>query len=115
MGTLPNTTKAEIKIQASIFLYHHNNFPNERGLLCYNLNNSANKIQGNQNKSLGLIKGRSDMVYYKNGKATMIEIKTETGRQSQAQKEWETIIKDAGFDYIILRSLQDFKDFLNER
>ena len=115
MGTLSNKPKAEIKIQSEIFLYHHNNYPNERGLLCYNLNNSANKIQGNQNKSLGLIKGRSDMVYYKNGKATMLEIKTDTGKQSQAQKEWETIIKNAGFDYVILRSLQDFKDFLNER
>jgi len=115
MGILPNTAKAEIKIQSEIFLYHWNNYPNERGLLCYNLNNSANKIQGNQNKSLGLIKGRSDMVYYNKGKATMLEIKTDNGKQSKAQKDWETTIKNAGFDYIILRSLQDFKDFLNGR
>jgi hypothetical protein len=107
--------KSEISIQRDIFLFHWNNYPNERGLLCYNLNNSANKIQGNQNKSLGLIKGRSDMVYYKNGEATMLEIKTDNGKQSKAQKDWETTIKNAGFDYIILRSLQDFKDFLNGR
>ena len=109
MGILPNSIKAEIKIQSEIFLWHWNNLPEERGLLCYNLNNSANKIQGNQNKALGLIKGRSDMVYYKNGNATMIEIKTAKGTQSKAQKEWERIIKEAGFNYVVVRSLDEFK------
>ena len=57
---------SEVKIQARIFQWHWNNYPQERGLLCYNLNNSANKVQGSQNKAIGLIKGRSDMVYYFN-------------------------------------------------
>ena len=76
---------SEVKIQSQIFQWHWNNYPEERGLLCYNLNNSANKIQGNQNKALGLIKGRSDMVYYYNGTAVMIELKNATGKQSKEQ------------------------------
>ena len=104
--------QSEVKLQSMCFIYHWNNYPNERGLLCYNLNNSANKIQGNINKSLGLIKGRSDMVYYKKGKAIMLEFKTENGNQSKEQKEWENRIKEEGFDYIIIRTFYEFTDFL---
>jgi hypothetical protein len=104
--------ESEIKIQASCFLWHWNNYPNERGLLCYNLNNSANKIQGNQNKSLGLIKGRSDMVYYKSGKAIMIEFKNDNGKQLPEQKKWEELIINEGFQYHIIRSIEEFKTLI---
>ena len=106
---------SEVKIQAQIFQYHWNNYPEERGLLCYNLNNSANKIQGSQNKAIGLIKGRSDMVYYNNGTAIMIELKNDTGKQSKEQLLWQTTIEKAGFKYLIMRSLQDFIDFKESR
>ncbi len=106
--------QSEIKLQSTCFLWHWNNYPNERGLLCYNLNNSANKIQGNQNKALGLIKGRSDMVYYKNGKAIMLEFKTETGTQSKEQKEWEQRIKSEGFEYRVVRNFKDFLSIIHE-
>jgi hypothetical protein len=106
--------QSEIKLQSTFFLWHWNNYPDERGLLCYNLNNSSNKIQGNQNKALGLIKGRSDMVYYKKGKAIMLEFKTETGTQSKDQKEWEQRIKSEGFEYRIIRNFEDFLSIINE-
>jgi hypothetical protein len=104
--------QSEIKLQSTCFLWFHNTYPNERGLLCYNLNNSANKIQGNQNKALGLIKGRSDMVYYKNGKAIMIEFKTETGTQKPEQKDWEEIMTKQGFEYHIIRSFEQFQQLI---
>jgi hypothetical protein len=101
--------QAEIKLQSDCFLWHWNTYPQERKKLCYNLNNSANKIQGNQNKSLGLIKGRCDMVYYKNANAIMIEFKTDKGAQSQDQIEWEKIITNEGFLYFVVRTLDEFK------
>jgi glutathionylspermidine synthase len=104
--------QSEIKLQSMCFLWHWNNYPDERGLLCYNLNNSANKIQGNQNKALGLIKGRSDMVYYKNGKAVMLEFKTETGTQSIEQKKWQEKIENQGFEYYLVRSLKQFQEII---
>ena len=76
----------EIQIQTACYLWFHNNFPSDRGLLCYNLGNSKNKIDGNKNKALGLQAGRSDLVYYYAGKANMIEIKDATGKQSEKQK-----------------------------
>ena len=101
---------SEVKIQSQIFQWHWNNFPDERGLLCYNLNNSANKIDGNRNKALGLIKGRADMVYYYKGKAVMIELKNARGKQSKDQILWQELLESQGFMYVVIRSLQEFKE-----
>lgn len=104
---------SENKIQSECFKWHWNTYPEQRGLLCYNLNNSRNKIDGMQNKALGLIKGRSDMVYYHPLRgAIMIEFKTDTGVQSPEQKEWEKKITNAGYQYHIIRSLTQFKKLI---
>ena len=87
---------SEERIQQQMFMWFHNTYPELRGLLCYNLNNSKNKIDGNKNKSLGLQAGRSDMVLYYQGKAVMIELKTPTGKQQPIQKKWEETIKNKG-------------------
>ena len=100
--------QSEIKLQAECFQWHWNIHIHERGLLCYNLNNSANKIQGNQNKALGLIKGRSDMVLYRESGVIMLEFKTESGVQSTAQKAWQELVEKNGFEYKIIRSFEEF-------
>ena len=102
---------SEVKIQTQIFQWHWNSYPDERGLLCYNLNNSANKIDGNRNKALGLIKGRSDMVYYYQSSAIMIELKNAKGKQSKEQIEWQKLLESQGFTYVVIRSLEEFKQF----
>jgi hypothetical protein len=80
-----------------------------RGLLCYNLNNSKNKIDGARNKAKGLIAGRSDMVLYYQSTAFMIEFKTSDGVQSVGQREWEALVRSNGFQYHIVRSLEEFQ------
>ena len=102
---------SEVKIQSQIFQWHWNHYPKERGLLCYNLNNSANKIDGNRNKALGLIKGRADMVYYYNSSAIMIELKNAKGKQSKDQILWQELLESQGFTYIVIRSIEVFKHF----
>jgi len=99
----------EIQIQKACYIWFHNTFPADRGLLCYNLGNSKNAIDGNKNKALGLQAGRSDLVYYFAGKANMIEIKDLAGRQSEKQKEWQKLIELNGFSYDIVRSLEEFQ------
>jgi hypothetical protein len=103
---------SEDKLQSECYLWFHNEFPELRGLLCYNLNNSMNKIRGMMDKGMGLQPGRSDMVFYYEGKAFMIEFKTVDGGQSKAQKEWEQKIKRAGFSYSIIRSLEEFQKLM---
>lgn len=103
----------EERIQQDIYVWFHNTYPDLRGLLCYNLNNSRNAIDGARNRSLGLQAGRSDMVLYYSGKAYMIEIKTGEGKQSREQKEWQRKIEQQGLNYYVTRSLDDFKQWLS--
>ena len=106
---------SESKLQAKCYQWFHNKYPSLRGLLCYNLNNSKNNIDGNRNKALGLQAGRSDMVIYLNGgRAVMLEMKTDTGKQTPAQVKWENTITDAGYDYIVIRSFEQFKKTITE-
>ena len=104
--------ESEDKIQSDCYVWFHNTYPNLRGLLCYNLNNSKNRIDGARNKAKGLIAGRSDMVLYYNSNAFMIEFKTSDGSQSAGQKEWEALVKSQGFQYHIVRSLEEFKSLI---
>jgi hypothetical protein len=101
--------ESEDKIQSDSYVWFHNTYPQHRGLLCYNLNNSKNKIDGARNKAKGLIAGRSDMVLYYNAKAYMIEFKTCDGSQSQSQCEWSELVRSNGFQYYIIRSLPEFQ------
>ena len=106
------TGMSENKLHSDCYLWFHASYPDLRGLLCYNLNNSRNKIQAIMDKALGLQKGRCDMVFYYNGVATMIEFKTEEGRQTPDQKKWQGIIETGGFRYEIIRSLEDFQQLI---
>lgn len=102
--------ETESRIHQNCYVDFHNTFPTLRGLLCYNLNNSKNKIDGARNKSLGLQAGRSDMVLYLNGQAIMIEFKNKEGQQSKLQKQWQELLESNGFTYFIIRSLDEFQE-----
>lgn len=43
-----------------------------------------------------------------------IEVKTATGRQSQEQKDYQKIFEAAGYKYVIVRSLEEFKQVVND-
>lgn len=102
----------EEKLHQDCYVWFHNTYPELRGLLCYNLNNSRNKIDGARNRAKGLQEGRSDFSYYRKGVAWMIELKTEAGSQSPAQKVWQAKMEGEGFQYVVIRSLSEFQDFI---
>lgn len=57
---------------------------------------------------MGLIAGVSDLVYLKpGGRPYLLELKIETGIQSQTQKEWQHKVEQAGYEYRIIRSLAE--------
>jgi hypothetical protein len=99
---------SESKIQSDCYMWFHATYPDLRGLLCYNLNNSRSKIQAMTDRGLGLQPGRSDLVFYYKGIAYMLEAKTEKGTQQPNQKVWEDKITQAGFSYKIFRSKDEF-------
>ena len=98
----------ETRLQKACFTWAFYKHPETRGLLCYNLNNSANPRQGKMNRELGLVPGRSDLVLYWKGRAYMFELKAPLGRQSPTQKEWQQLVEDNGFQYFVIRTIDDF-------
>jgi len=104
--------KSEARIQQEIVMFFNNEYPELRGCLCYNNNNSVGGLRGRLNKFLGVVKGRSDMVLYYKSFSVMIELKTEKGRQSDHQRAWQYLMKSQGFEYYIIRSLEEFKELI---
>ena len=59
--------------------------------------------------------GEADLTLFaKGGKTVFIEIKTATGRQSKQQKVFEKRVKELGFEYVIMKSLEDAERFIEE-
>ena len=111
--------REESKIQSECFIWYNNNFclkfhkprgmmfsvPNELG--------GKNKISTALARSTGLMAGVSDTILIlPNSKIIFIEFKTAKGLQSEKQKEFENRVKEHGYDYFIIRSLEEFKKII---
>lgn len=71
-------------------------------------------IRMSQLKSMGLRSGVSDLVVLlPQGRVIFLEVKNEKGRQSDMQKKFEEKVNSLGFDYHIVRSVEDVKVVLD--
>lgn len=43
-----------------------------------------------------------------------IEMKTEKGKQSDAQKEWQKAVEAAGYKYAVVRTFEQFADLIDD-
>ena len=88
-------------------LKHHN-----PRLMIYAVPNggSRNVIEAKKLKATGTLRGASDLIVNFPNKVVYIEVKTDVGVQSDAQKDFQSRIEDLGFDYHIVRSLEDFNN-----
>ena len=111
---------SEGKIQADSHSWFWNTFPQYRK--CFfsipNENNRADSsaISGAIRKAMGVTKGVADtmLAIQRGGYGGMfVEFKTETGKQSDAQKEWQVIVENQGYLYRVIRSLEEFKELIN--
>ena len=102
--------KSEDRIQQECYFWFHNTYPELRGLLFHPANGgSRNSREGAKFKSMGVWPGVSDLIFIYKSKFYAIELKTEKGVQSKKQKDWEDLIWVQGFDYHIVRNLEEFK------
>ncbi len=58
-------------------------------------------------QGLGCYAGLSDLVAMKGGKVVHIELKTQKGKQSDDQKEFQQDIEAAGGTYVVARGIED--------
>lgn len=69
--------------------------------------------EGARMKAEGLLPGVADLILlHYNGRcgALCIEMKTRIGRQAETQKAWQEKIEKDGYQYVICRSFEDFRD-----
>jgi hypothetical protein len=107
----------ESQLQQTCFMWFHNEaYKDQRGRLYHNYNNPPNAIQGAMLKGLGLTKGVADLTYLlPDGKMLFIEMKTEIGIQSKEQIAWQELVESLGFEYVICRSFEQFKELINSK
>jgi hypothetical protein len=91
-----------------------NEHPQTRGMFFLVHNNAPTKVQASQLKAMGMVAGVSDTVLLWQGKAYLIEFKVAKGRQSEVQKDWQRKVEAHGFEYRIIRSLEEFKEFIQQ-
>lgn len=60
-------------------------------------------------KALGTRAGFPDLAFLWQGKFYALEVKTSTGNQREAQKDWQGYITTSGGFYAIVRSIDDTK------
>jgi hypothetical protein len=69
------------------------------------------KLEAAIMKAEGMTAGVSDMIFLMSKKgytSLCIEFKTEKGRQSPQQKDWQRVVEMNGSKYVIIRCFEDF-------
>jgi hypothetical protein len=106
--------KSENRIQQECYNWFWNNHPNYRKLLFAVPNGGARSSQeGRLLKLTGVVAGVSDLLLMINGTTYCFELKNFYGKQSKAQKEWQSIVEKNGFQYFIIRSKEVFSSIVD--
>ena len=66
-------------------------------------------------KNTGLKAGVSDTIIVFPNKTVYAEFKTLTGTQTERQKEFENDVTALGHEYIIIRTFEQFQEYVNDR
>lgn len=105
--------KTESRIQSEIIQFFKNNycldFHNPKCEIFSIPNESKSKQETLQKISIGMLPGASDLIVLVPNKILFIEVKTEIGRQSPTQVKFQKTVQKLGFDYYLVRNLDQFK------
>jgi len=89
-------------------LLHHS--PNEGKLV-------MKSRDGAKRRAMGMRAGFPDFIFLqpsRNYPYLAIELKSEKGRQTEAQKAYQQAVENAGGKYAIVRSIEDFMKLINK-
>jgi len=100
-------------IQAEIYKWYNNNFclkNHNPQCIIFSVPNGGtrNKREAMLLKSTGVVAGVSDLIIVRKNEIIFVEVKTDIGKQSDKQKDFQSIVEKLGFKYILVRSLEDF-------
>jgi len=107
-------TKEDV-IQAEIYKWYNNSFclkNHEPQCIIFSVPNGGtrNIREAMLLKATGVVAGVSDLIIVRQSEVLFVEVKTEIGKQSKEQKNFQKTVENFGFKYILVRSLEDFKN-----
>jgi hypothetical protein len=105
---------SEDRLQQDIVIWFKNNYQIQGKGLIFSVPNggSRNLIEAKKLKQTGATAGVSDLIVLLNKKCLFVELKIEKGVQSEVQKEFQKRVEALGFEYHLVRSLEQFKTTL---
>ena len=111
---------SEDKLQQNIFMWFNNNFclktQNPRYYIFSVPNGGTRHIaEAVKLKATGMRAGVSDLIVVLDSKVLFIELKTDTGKQSDKQKEFQEIVTNLNHEYILIRNEEEFKTTILSR
>ena len=111
----------EAKIQAECVKWFNNNYclkHHDPQCCIFSVPNEAiQKMawrQISKFKATGLLSGVSDTIVLIPGKVLFVEFKTVTGRQSKSQAKFQNRVESLGFEYVIIRSVEEFREYIKD-
>ena len=101
----------EDQLQQQIIIWFKNEYQMHGKGLIFSVPNGGtrNMLEAKKLKQTGAMAGVSDLIVLLNGKCLFIELKAEKGIQSEVQKKFESKVNLLGFDYYLIRSIEEFK------
>lgn len=106
--------KAESKMQQEIVTWYRNKFclkHHEPRHLIFSVPNERKDVKELMfMKATGLFSGVSDLIVVQPDRVVFVECKDEKGRQSSEQIDFENAVTSLGFEYILVRSLDEFQE-----
>lgn len=107
---------SEGRIQQELVKWFRNNyclkFHNPRCAIFSVPNERSNVKEQMRMVATGLMSGVSDLICVLPNKVLFIEVKDDKGRQSDKQKEFQQTVELLGFEYHLVRSLEDFQKII---
>jgi hypothetical protein len=101
----------ENRLHQECYIWLHNTLPHLRGLYFEIHNNAFSAVSGARHKAIGRIAGVADncLLLPFGAGPVFFEFKTEIGKQSEKQKEWQDLVMRNDYMYHVVRSLEEFK------
>jgi hypothetical protein len=103
----------EDKIQQNIITALRLYYPDS---LVYAIPNGGfrNKMEAIRLKRQGVVAGVSDLHFIHKGKIYFIEVKSENGKQSLLQSQFQKFVEGQGFTYLLVKSTGELLDYFNK-
>ncbi len=90
-------------------------FPKYNKCLFHVQQKAKNAIEGAKFKKNGVVAGVSDLVLASFTGTCFIELKTDKGKQTDEQKEFQSQIEALCMEYVVIRNLEEFISYVSNK